>query len=108
MIANEMDVFRKRVRIDPTNRIRIFFDVDCDHVVAKFQCVTCDDLLFWLPEKSWWECTGCGQELVVDEAEVLLRTGSDLLRRKLTDVRKMRVSRWALVRWFRRMLGRGH
>lgn len=82
-----MDSVRGSVLIDPTDNVRVNFDVELGEdgtSVPFFECKACEELLQWAPAEHYWACTACGYELTPAEARLLL----DALHHKLGYLEK--------------------
>ncbi len=102
------DRIRFHLQLEAQDYVRVIFDHDVDLGLSScaFECLTCGDLLVWVPLSRWWACPSCAFELPALEADRVLSKASGLLRTLQQDVDR-KAGRWVLVTWWRWLLGTG-
>lgn len=98
---------RDRLVIDPTGKIRVVFESDevRGQLEARFECVTCADLLQWTGLRQL-ECPSCGYEVRPAEADLVLKASDRMIEQLTIDTARMggKSVKWAWVMWLRRLL----
>lgn len=107
MTAALLAPIRAKLRIDPTGKVRLAFELDPLGItlIPIFECLTCCVALEWEPLQKWWDCPVCGYELTPEEGGLVLKKARMLMALTESDL-KEKSGKWDFGTWLRRRLRR--
>jgi DNA-binding transcriptional MerR regulator len=104
MGVREMDALRSRLRIDQAARLRLI--ISQGGAALGLECSECEELLEWVPEKTWWVC-GCGLETTPTEAREVMEQARDALDQQIESLGGRTVRQKGFWEWLRDKFRRG-
>jgi len=85
MLFKDIDKMRAHLDISALDRVRVLMSAEDRKLRVDMECVACEELLEWAPEKGWWVCPSCQHETTESEAVELLRACRDGLQSVLGE-----------------------